>query len=299
MLAKMRMRTVLVITFPLLLLLSACGGSSRGATGKLDVVAAENVYGNIAAQIGGPHVSVTSILTNPDADPHLFEPGTSSGLAVAGAKVVIQNGLGYDAFMAKLENAAPSKHRIVVTTADVLGIQGKDANPHLWYDVPKLGRIARAIASALERADPRHAAAYRSGLSHFDRSLGPLRREVATIRTRFHGAPVAYTEPVPGYLLLAAELRNLAPDSFTRPIEDGSEPSPSAVAAMNALVAHHRIRVLLYNSQAVSPITARLRAAAVAAGIAIVPVAETLPLGLTFQEWQLEQARALATALRK
>jgi len=299
MLAKMRMRTVLVITFPLLLLVSACGGSSRGATGRLDVVAAENVYGNIAAQIGGPHVSVTSILTNPDADPHLFEPGTSSGLAVAGAKVVIQNGLGYDAFMAKLENAAPSKHRIVVTTADVLGIQGKDANPHLWYDVPKLGRIARAIASALERADPRHAAAYRSGLSHFDRSLGPLRREVATIRTRFHGAPVAYTEPVPGYLLLAAELRNLAPDSFTRPIEDGSEPSPSAVAAMNALVAHHRIRVLLYNSQAVSPITARLRAAAVAAGIAIVPVAETLPLGLTFQEWQLEQARALATALRK
>jgi len=299
MLAKMRMRTVLVITFPLLLLVSACGGSSRGATGRLDVVAAENVYGNIAAQIGGPHVSVTSILTNPDADPHLFEPGTSSGLAVAGAKVVIQNGLGYDAFMAKLENAAPSKHRIVVTTADVLGIQGKDANPHLWYDVPKLGRIARAIASALERADPRHAAAYRSGLSHFDRSLGPLRREVATIRTRFHGAPVAYTEPVPGYLLLAAELRNLAPDSFTRPIEDGSEPSPSAVAAMNALVAHHRIRVLLYNSQAVSPITARLRAAAVAAGIAIVPVTETLPLGLTFQEWQLEQARALATALRK
>ena len=299
MLAKMRMRTVLVITFPLLLLVSACGGSSRGATGKLDVVAAENVYGNIAAQIGGPHVSVTSILTNPDADPHLFEPGTSSGLAVAGAKVVIQNGLGYDAFMAKLENAAPSKHRIVVTTADVLGIQGKDANPHLWYDVPKLGRIARAIASALERADPRHAAAYRSGLSHFDRSLGPLRREVATIRARFHGAPVAYTEPVPGYLLLAAELRNLAPDSFTRPIEDGSEPSPSAVAAMNALVAHHRIRVLLYNSQAVSPITARLRTAAGTAGIAIVPVTETLPLGLTFQEWQLEQARALATALRK
>jgi len=299
MLAKMRMRTVLVITFPLLLLVSACGGSSRGAPGELDVVAAENVYGNIAAQIGGPHVSVTSILTNPDADPHLFEPGTSSGLAVAGAKVVIQNGLGYDAFMAKLENAAPSKHRIVVTTADVLGIQGKDANPHLWYDVPKLGRIARAIASALERADPRHAAAYRSGLSHFDRSLGPLRREVATIRARFHGAPVAYTEPVPGYLLLAAELRNLAPDSFTRPIEDGSEPSPSAVAAMNALVAHHRIRVLLYNSQAVSPITARLRTAAGAAGIAIVPVTETLPLGLTFQEWQLEQARALATALRK
>src|SRR5436853_1380351 len=123
----MGMRTVIVLAVTTAAL-SGCGGSPT-TTDKLDVVAAENVYGNIAAQIGGPHVSVTSILTNPDADPHLFEPGTSSGLAVAGAKVVIQNGLGYDAFMAKLENAAPSKHRIVVTTADVLGIQGKDANP--------------------------------------------------------------------------------------------------------------------------------------------------------------------------
>ncbi|HEY1563191.1 MAG TPA: zinc ABC transporter substrate-binding protein [Gaiellaceae bacterium] len=290
------MRTVIVIG--LTVLLSACG-SSTGAGGKLDVVAAENVYGNIATQIGGPHVSVTSILTNPDADPHLFEPGTTSGLAVAGAKVVIQNGLGYDAFMAKLENAAPSKGRLVVTMADVLGVHGKDANPHLWYDVPKLGRIAGAIASALERADPRHAAAYRAGLSRFDRSLGPLRREVATIRARFHGTPVAYSEPVPGYLILAAGLRNLAPDSFTRAIEEGTEPSPSAVAAMNALIAHHRIRVLLYNSQAVSPITAGLRTAGGAAGIAIVPVSETLPPGLSFQEWQLDQAQALATALGK
>lgn len=297
MLANTRMRTVIVIG--LALLLSACGGSTAGAAGKLDVVAAENVYGNIAAQIGGRHVSVTSILTEPNADPHLFEPGTSNSLAVADAKVVLQNGLGYDAFMAKLENAAPSKNRIVVTTADVLGVHGKDANPHFWYDVPQLGRVAGAIAAALERADARHASAYRAGLSSFDRSLGPLRREVATIRSRFHGAPVAYTEPVPGHLLTAAGLRNLAPDSFTRPIEGGTEPAPSAVAAMDALMAQHRIRALLYNSQAVSPTTVRLRNAAEAAGIPVVPVTETLPPGLTFQQWQLRQARALADALGK
>src|SRR5437870_5569233 len=106
------MRTVMVIAMALVL--SACG-SPTGAAGKLDVVAAETVYGNIAAQIGAPHVSVTSILTSPTADPHLFEPGTSTGLAVAGAKVVLQNGLGYDAFMTRLENAAPSKSRLVVT----------------------------------------------------------------------------------------------------------------------------------------------------------------------------------------
>jgi zinc/manganese transport system substrate-binding protein len=290
------MRTVIVLAVTLLV--SGCG-SSAGAGGKLDVVAAENVYGNIASQIGGPHVSVTSLLTSPSADPHLFEPGTSSGLAVADAKVALQNGLAYDAFMTRLEDSAPSKSRSVVTMADVLGISGNGANPHLWYDVPRLDRIATAITAAFAKADPPHAAAYRLGLRRFERSLGPLRREVASIRTRFRGTPVAYTERVPGYLVAAAGLRNLAPDSFTRLIEEGTEPSPSAVAAMDELVAQHRIRVLLYNAQAVSPITARLRAAAQSAGIPVVPVTETLPPGLTFQQWQLRQARALAAALSR
>ncbi len=293
----MRMRTVIVLGVTALLL-AACG-SSGAASGKLQVVAAENVYGNVAGQIGGPHVAVTSILTSPTADPHLFEPRTSNGLAVAEAKVVLQNGLGYDAFMTKLEDAAPSKSRVVVTMADVLGVHGKDANPHLWYDVPHLDRIAAAIAGAFAHADASHAVAYRRGLHRFERSLGPLRREVATIRARFGGASVAYTEPVPGYLLSAAGLRNLAPDSFTRPIEEGTEPSPSAFAAMSALVAQHRIRALLYNRQAVSPITARLQAEARSAGIPVVPVSETLPAHLTFQQWQLAQARALAAALAK
>jgi zinc/manganese transport system substrate-binding protein len=288
------MRTVLVLT---LLLLAGCGSSTASTSGRVSVVAAENVYGNIASQIGGAHVAVTSILTSPTADPHLFEPGTSSGLAVAGAKVVLQNGLGYDAFMTRLENATPSKSRIVVTMADVLGVHGKDANPHLWYDVPQLNRIAGSIATALERADPGHAPAYRAGLARFERSLGPLRHEVATIRDRHHGAPVAYTEPVPGYLVAAAGLDNLAPETFTRPIEEGTEPTPAAVSAMDEVVAKHRIRVLLYNSQAVSPITARIRDAARSAGIPVVPVTETLPPGLTFQQWQLGQAQALAVAL--
>jgi len=290
------MRTVIVIAVTLLL--SACGGSPKVA-GKLDVVAAESTYGNIASQIGGPRVSVGSILTSPSADPHLYEPGMADGAAVADARVVLQNGLGYDAFMTKLENASPSNHRVVVTVADVLGVHGTDANPHLWYDVPRLDHVAGAIAAAFTKADPAHATAYRRGLHRFERSLAPLRRELSTIRTRFSGAPVAYTEPVPGYLVSAAGLRNLAPDSFTRSIEEGTEPTPAAVGSMNTLVARHRIRALLYNAQAVSPITAQLRSAARRAGIPVVAVRETLPGGLNFQQWQLAQARALAKALSK
>lgn len=286
------MRTVIVLA---VFLLAGCGSSTKKS--GLNIVAAENVYGNIAAQIGGSHVSVTSILSSPSADPHLFEPDNSDTFDVALAKVVLQDGLGYDAFMTKLENATPSKSRTVVTMAHVLGVHGKNANPHLWYDVPRLGRIASAIATALLKADPSHAKAYAAGLHRFDGSLEPLRHEVASIRARYRGAPVAYTEPVPGYLVTAAGLRNLAPDSFTRAIEDGTEPSPSDVGVMNGLIAKHRIRAFLYNSQAVSPITRRLRDAARAAGIPVVPVTETLPAGVSFQQWQLDQARALAAAL--
>jgi zinc/manganese transport system substrate-binding protein len=297
-------RPAIALSFLLGLLLVAgltlaLRGSNSSSGGKLDVVAAENFYGNMVSQIGGSHVAVTSILSDPNADPHLFEPGTSNGLAVSKAKLVIQNGVDYDAFMQKLENASPDSKRIVVTMANVLGVSGADANPHLWYDVPKIDQIAQAIASGLERADPKHTSSYEAGLSHFETSLQPLKHEVATIRSKYGGDPVAYTEPVPGYLLEAAGLRSLTPEAFARAIEDGSDPTPQAVSQMLALFSQHQVKVLLYNDQTVSPITTQIKNAAQAAAIPIVGVSETLPPGTTFQQWQLGQAQALQQALAR
>lgn len=286
-----------IILTSVVLLLAACGSSSAG--GPPTVVAGENVYGDIARQLAGDHAHVSSILSDPNADPHLFEAGTANGLAVARADVVIRNGLGYDAFVDTLEAAAPNHDRVTVTVADVLGVHGSDANPHLWYDVPSLGRIARAIEAALVRVDAKHAAAYRAGLQRFDASLAPLRRAVASLRAAHGGAAVASTEPVGGYLLAAAGLRDLAPRTFARPIEEGTEPTPGAVAAMLDLVRTHRVRVLLYNRQAVSPITARVRNAARASGVPVVALSETLPANTTFQAWQLAQVRALQAALAR
>jgi zinc/manganese transport system substrate-binding protein len=288
------MRTILIVPLAVAAL-TACGSAASGAR---DVVASTNVYGAIAQQIAGRHAHVTSILTSPTADPHLFEAGNATGLLVARAAVVIQNGLGYDAFMTRLESAAPNSKRVVVTVADALGVHGADANPHLWYDVSRLPRIAAAIAAAFERVDPAHVRAYRRGLRGFDASLRPLDRAVAALRGRSAGAPVAYTEPVPGYLLAAAGLRNLAPGAFTRAVEDGSEPPPSAVATMQSLLTQHRIRALLYNDQAISPVTQHLSALARANGIPVIGVSETLPPGKTFVRWQLGQVDELAAALR-
>jgi zinc/manganese transport system substrate-binding protein len=295
------MRIIIVITATVMLAAVgvAVAGARGSGAGTVDVVAAENVYGDITQQIGGGHVSVTSILSDPNADPHLYEPGTRAGLAVANARLVIQNGLGYDAFMQKLEAASPSSSRVVVTVADALGIRGAGANPHVWYDIPRLGVIAKTIAGGLARVDPAHASDYAAGRRRFIARTAELQQAVASIRTHFRGLPVAYTEPVPGYLLAAAGLRNLAPEQFTRAIEDGSEPSPAAVAQMTALLVHRRVDVLLYNDQTVSPITQRIRDAARAHRVPVVGVSETLPPGLDFQQWQLGQVRALRAALAR
>jgi zinc/manganese transport system substrate-binding protein len=300
----MKLRIILIAIISLLLAglvagVFATGGQKEMTTTKLKVVAAENFYGDIARQIGGSHASVTSVLSDPTADPHLYEPETANGLAVANADLVIQNGLGFDAFMEKLEKAAPSSDRVVITIADALELSGADTNPHIWYDVPRLGEIGAAIASGLERADPDHASAYRAGLARFDASLHPLDRVVARMRVRFAGEPVAFTEPLPAYLIEAAGLRDLTPRSFSQAIENGSEPSPEAVARMTALMTGKEVRALLYNVQVISPTTTVIRRAAVQAGIPVVAVSATLPHDLTFQSWLLSEAKALEKALAR
>jgi zinc/manganese transport system substrate-binding protein len=276
---------------------AACSSTSSTANGRVQVVAAENVYGDIAAQLGGRLVDVTSIISSPTADPHLYQPTTQNAAAVGGADLVIENGLGYDAFLDRLLSSTDASHRTVITVADVLHKGGAGANPHLWYDVPELPLVARAITNALVAEDPGHRSYFRQRLQQFDGSLRPLQQAVARIEANAGGAPVAYTEPVAGYLLEAAGLSARTPETFARAIEEGNDPSPQSVSEMGALLANHRVELLLYNSQATSPITRQLRSLAASNGIPVVAVTETLPVGLSFQEWQLRQVDAIAKAL--
>ncbi|MFI5042835.1 MAG: metal ABC transporter solute-binding protein, Zn/Mn family [Acidimicrobiales bacterium] len=276
----------------------ATGTPSAGEGGRVSVVAAENFYGNIAQQIGGTHVNVTSVLSDPNADPHLFQANTTTAAEVAEAEVVIENGVHYDDWMDRMIAASPNPARRVVRMADVLGVSGADANPHLWYDVPRLPQIASAIADALSAADPAHEASYRAGAAAFVASLEPLDDAVAGIKSKYGGTKVAYTEPVPGYLLEAAGLINETPEGFSKAIEEGTDPTPQSVAETNALLTGKQVRVLLYNAQAASPTTDQLRQLAGENGIPVVPVTETLPSGTSFQAWQLGQVQALEAALR-
>src|SRR5690242_15463656 len=163
-----------VVTLLLTATLASSACSSSGATtGRVRVVAGINVWGDIARQIGGAHVHVTSIVTNPQDDPHQFESNPRDAAAVADARVVIVNGLGYDDFMRKLLSVTRG-HRTVLTVAKVLGVRGNDANPHLWYDAPRVHEVAAAIEAALVAADPRDAPDFAANLAAFDASLRPL-----------------------------------------------------------------------------------------------------------------------------
>lgn len=282
-------------------LLAGCGAQpadpTKGAR-VVHVVAAENVWGDVIAQVGGRHASVTSVLSDPSADPHLFTANPRDAARLAKANLVVVNGLGYDDFARKLLSASSSARRRVLTVADVIDPPGKDPNPHLWYDVPRLPDIARAFADALAAQDPRDARYFRDNAARFIESLQPLLRAVAAIEGRHPGAPVAYTERVPGYLLDAAGLTNRTPAGFARAVESGSEPGPGDTQRMNDLVSGNEIDALLYNSQAVTPVTKRLRSLASRSGVPVVAMSETLPRGeASFQGWQLHQAQALFTAL--
>ena len=261
------------------------------------MVAAENFWGNIAAQIGGTHVKVTSIISDPSADPHQYESDARDADAVAHARVVIENGLGYDNFMSDLLGGT-NGNRNVINAAKVLGITGNNTNPHLWYDTPRVHQVAAAIAAQLAAVDPANKAAYAQNLATFDTSLQPILAAINTIKTRYAHTPVAYTERVPGYLLAAANLNVASPPGFAQAIEDGTEPSAADTTAMDTLMTDHQAKVLLYNAQATSPLTQHVRDLARQAGIPIVGVTETLPPSEhTFQDWQLHQVQALLNAL--
>lgn len=291
--------------------LTACGGGATlaaapvASTGtavagvpgqRVRVVAAEDTWGSVAAQVGGRRVEVTSIITSPTADPHLYESDAANAAAVARAQVVVYNGLGYDRFMTRLL-AASGTHPVVVSAQAVLHA-GPDANPHLWYDLAEVPAVARAIEEALARVDPAGRPSFRANLGRFDASLGPVLRTIHEIRAASAGAPVAYTERVAGYLVSEAGLRDETPPGFARAIENGNTPSPRAALAMDALLEGHRVRALLYNTQTVGPLTLHARSLARRAGIPVIAVSETMPLSDgTYQHWQLMQDRALLRAL--
>ncbi len=265
------------------------------STGRLTVVAAENFYGGLARAVAGDHATIVSILSNPDADPHLFEADAKTARSLADARIVIANGADYDPWMEKLLAASPRTDRDEIVAADLTGRKAGD-NPHLWYDPATMVKVAKALADDLVRIDPQNGDAYRANAAAYLASLSALDDRIATMKGKYAGEPVTATEPVFGYMAqaLGLDMRNTA---FQLAVMNGTEPSPREIADFESDLKEHRVRALLYNSQADDQAVARLVGIAKTARVPIVGVSETEPADKGYVAWMTGQLDALDAAL--
>jgi zinc/manganese transport system substrate-binding protein len=288
-------------------LLAGCSGSSLGSasssdsgggSGQIAAVGAENEYANVIAQIGGKYVKVGAIESNPNTDPHAYESNPSDAQLVSQAQLVVQNGVGYDTYMEKIESASPSSSRRIINVQELLGLPESSPNPHLWYKPTTMPAVARAIGADLAALQPGHAAYFQANVSAFDASLQPWLAALRQFRSRHPDIPVATTEPIADYMLEAAGINNLTPLSMQTDVMNGTDPAPQDVTLEQSLFSGHKVKVFVHNQQVTSSITESFVSDAKHNGIPVVGVYETMPTpGYDYQSWMQAEIEALEKAI--
>ena len=276
---------------------AACGAAVGLPPGKLNVVAAENFWGSVAEQLGGDRVSVQSVVSDPNADPHEYESSAADARAFADANFVILNGAGYDDWGQKLIDGNPAAGRVVLDVASALGKKAGD-NPHLWYDPASVVLTADRITADYKSIDSKDASYFDQMRNDFTAALKPYQDEVGGIRQKYSGIAIGSTESIFVYMAAALGLRLTTPAAFMNAVSEGIDPPAAAVVQVQDQVSGDQIRALVYNSQTATAVTTNIKSLAAAHHIPTVAVTETLqPQGSTFQDWQLGQLRSLEAAL--
>ena len=277
-----------------------CAGSATtaGRGGPIEVVAAENFWGSIAAQLGGSKVHVTSVVSSPATDPHDYEPTAADGRLLAGARMAIVNGIGYDPWAGKLLASNPVSGRIVLTVGDLVGIKA-GGNPHRWYSPTDVQRVIDEIVRDYTKLDPKDAGYFRAQKARFEtQGLARYKRLIATINRRYHGVPVGASESIFAPLAQALGLNLLTPSSFLKAIGECAEPTASDISTIDRQIADRQIKVWVFNSQNSTPDVQRITDAARKQGIPVTTITETMtPASARFQDWQSHQLEALMHAL--
>lgn len=273
-------------------------GSAKA--GQIAVVASTNVWGSVAGAVGGDRVAVTSIIDDPNKDPHEYQGDARNQLAISKADIVIENGGGYDDFVSKLVAGAKTDATILTAT-DISGYGRTSAdgefNEHVWYDLPTVREVASALADSFTQHAPGAAADFAANAAAFDRQLRGLEASAAQLKAKHAGTEVTITESVPVYLLDAIGLKNVTPRKFSEAIEDETDVPPAVLQQTLELYAGGAVKLLAYNEQTAGPQTEQVRAAAKKHGVPVVAVTETLPRGTGYVEWMTATLDAIGKAL--
>jgi zinc/manganese transport system substrate-binding protein len=274
-------------------------GATGPSSAKIAVVAAENFWGSIALQLGGTHVAETSIITNPDTDPHSYEATPNDAKLIAGARLFIQNGIGYDtSWAAKLVSANPASGRDVLTVGDIVGLKDGD-NPHQWYSHDSVYKVIDAITAEYKKLDPADAAYFDTRKQTFETTtLAAYNQLESDIKATYAGTPIGASESIVSPLADALGLKMLTPDSFLKDISEGNDPSVADKTTIDGQIKGKQIKVYVYNAQNSTPDIAAQVSEAKAAGIPVTTVTETLaPASATFQDWMVGELQDLKAAL--
>ncbi|HEY7974319.1 MAG TPA: zinc ABC transporter substrate-binding protein [Ktedonobacterales bacterium] len=291
----------LALASMLTLILGGCAPAQTpggaGESGTLRVVAGENFWGSIASQLGGSRVSVTSIVTDPNADPHEYESSTADARAFAAARYVVLNGAGYDTWAQKLLDANPVSGRKVFTVAERLGKRDGD-NPHFWYNPSYVEQVADQITADYTALDPAGTSYFAQRRSAFEAALKPYHDRITAIHDRFAGRAIGSTESIFVYMAAALGLDLISPPAFMQAVSEGNDPPVSAVAQFQQQISQRQIAALVYNVQTATSVTTNLQQLATQHGIPVVGVSETIePPTMAFQDWQAAQLGLLQQAL--
>lgn len=247
----------------------------------IQVVAAESVWGEIAAQIGGPHVRVTDIVggggSSNAADPQTFQPSPADTKAIAGAQVFILNGAGLDPWANQAAAADPGVGRLDINVGNEVGVDpGQD--PYLWYDSDYVNAAVQKIEQDFTQLRPDSAAYFGQQVAAFEQSAAATNEALAgMIKQQFKGKSVGVC---PGMAQQVAGALGLKP-----------------VVATSAQIAAKQIKVLICG-QGADPGDAALLKAASTAKIRVVQLSRNLgPAGTTFQAWLTPQLNEIDQAL--
>jgi zinc/manganese transport system substrate-binding protein len=264
----------------------------------ITAAASINAWGSILSQLGGTHVKTTSIISNPDTDPHDYEPTPADGRVIASAALFVENGIGYDSWAAKAVEANPDASRTVIDVGDLVGVPA-GGNPHRWYSPSDVENVADAMTAALKKADPQDAAYFDTQRSTFETTgLAKYHQLISEIKTKYAGTPVGASESIFAPLSDALGLDLITPPSFLKAISEGTDPSAADKSTIDAQISGKKIKVYVFNSQNSTPDVSAQVSAAKKQRIPVAAVTETLsPKGASFQDWQSGQLQALESAL--
>jgi zinc/manganese transport system substrate-binding protein len=277
---------------------ASSASASTNKSGPILAVGAENEYANVLSQIGGKYVKVSSILNNPNTDPHTFEASASVAELVSKAQLIVQNGVGYDGFMNSIEAASPNSSRKVIVVQNVLGLPTDTKNPHLWYNPKTMPAVSKVMAKDLERIEPSDKAYFEANLAKFQASLQPWLNAIATFKKKYAGTKVAVTEPVADYLLQAMGAKILTPWVFQADIMNGVDPAPEDITLEDGYFTKHQVKIFCYNQQVVDALTTSIRQTALKNKVPVVGVYETMPTpGYDYQTWMESEVAAIQAAV--